>query len=497
MSEVRRTALYAVIYTVGVVLNRVISIIMLPIYTRCLTPRDYGTLELLTMTTDVFGMLAGLGLTAAVFRYYYKYETEAERNMVISTVTMLLMVFYFVASSIGFLSSDVLASLILEGGKEDKFYFQLMFAIFFIQSFIEIPLTFIKAQQRPYFFVLVNAGKLLLQLSLNIYFVVILKMEILGVLYSTLISSLVFGIGLVIYTFKTVGFSFNRGFARTVILFGAPFIITNISDFLLTFSDRYFLKSFTNLSVVGIYSLGYKMGFIFFSLAVAPFFNVWGPQRFEIASKSNALAVNQQVFFLFNLVIISFALGISLFSHDLFRIMSAREFWSAYKVVPLIMVAYIIQAWTAFVNFGILYREETKYMAYGAVVAAVSVIVLSFLLIPSFTAYGAAIATILAFFVRFIIINVYSQRLYQLPLQWGRIIMMLAIAALVNIVSLYFRHNEIVVSIAMNCGLFVLFFLLLIISPVFTLNERRMVISLVLHPIRTYKTKVIAYESVS
>ena len=52
MSEVKKTVKYAAIYAIGILLNRIASFIMLPIYTRCMTPSDYGTLELLTMTID-------------------------------------------------------------------------------------------------------------------------------------------------------------------------------------------------------------------------------------------------------------------------------------------------------------------------------------------------------------------------------------------------------------------------------------------------------------
>jgi O-antigen/teichoic acid export membrane protein len=495
MSDIAKTAWFTVIYTVGVVMNKIVSIIMLPIYTRCLTPKDYGTLELLTITTDIFGTVVGLGLTSAVYKYYYKYDTERDRNMVISTVTMMLVFFYFIAASTGFLASDRLAALILEGGNESRYYFQLMFAIFFLQAFIEIPLTFIKARQKPYFFVLINAGKLLLQLSLNIYFVVIMKMQVLGVLYSSLISSVLFGAGLIIFTFRSVGFNFDKKFARTVFLFGLPFIITNTSSFLLTFSDRYFLKIYAGLAEVGIYSLGYKMGFILWSFAALPFFNIWGPQRFEIIEKPNALAINQQVFLFFNLIIVSIALLMSLFSLDLFRIMSEQSYWSAYKIVPMIMLAYIIQAWTDFANFGIFYKEKTIYMAYGTSVSALTIIIASFALIPKYTVYGAAISTIIAFIVRFMMVNYYSQKLYRLPVQWIKVSIMLVIACVITLVSYIFRLQDILLSILFNSALFLIFIVLILFSPVTTKKVRCELIRMIRNPIQSYRSGRISFES--
>lgn len=275
MDAITKTAKHAVIYAVGIFLNKIVSFVMLPIYTRYLSPKDYGTIELLSMTTDLFSLILGFGITLAIFRFYYMYETKNERNIVLSTLTLLSIVLYFIVTSIGFLFSGILSEWVLDGGRANTIYFQLMFVIFFLQVLIEIPLTCIRAQERPYLFVFVNLGKLIVLLSLNIYFIIIQDMHVLGMLYSMLISYALFSTGLIIFTLKSVGFTFNQALAKDAIIFVAPFIITNLSEFILTFSDRYFLKFYAGVSIVGIYSLGYKMGFILLTVTATPFFSVW------------------------------------------------------------------------------------------------------------------------------------------------------------------------------------------------------------------------------
>lgn len=489
MNEVSKTAKYAIIYAIGVFLSRAVSFIMLPIYTRFLTTEDYGTIELLTMTVDVFAMIAGVGLTAAVFRFYYKYDTQDQRNLVISTITILLVAFYFFASTIGMLASPVLGRLILAGTQDSTFYFRIIFTVFFLQAFVEIPLIFIRAQQRPIFFVTVSTAKLILQLSLNIYFVVFLQMGVLGVLYSTLIATVVLGLILIFYTFKTVGIAFSYTLAKAMIAYGAPFILSNIGDFILTFSDRYFLKTYTDLSEVGIYSLGYKLGFVLWMFAVTPIFGIWDPQRFEIAKRKDAQEINKQVFFFFNLILIGFGLGISLFCLDLFRFMSASDFWNAYKIVPLIMVAYIIQGWTAFGNFGVMYKGQTRYIAQGTILGVITIIPLSFILIPPLKGYGAAIATIIAFFVRFLVIYTNSQKYFRLDLPWLQTLSILFFAAVFYICSLVFQQDNIIYSLILNSLLFMVFWIVLLVSPVIGRNEKRMIVNLLRHPLKTIRSR--------
>jgi len=219
--------------------------------------------------------------------------------------------------------------------------------------------------------------------------------------------------------------------------------------------------------------LGYKFGFILWIFVQRPIFNIWEPQRFEIANRVDADEINKKMFFYFNLLLIMFAFGISIFGRDLFRIISDKTFWDAYKIIPLIMIAYIIQAWTAFGNFGIMYHEKTKYIAVGTILASISSLIFCFILIPYFGSFGAAYATILAFYIRFAFIFKYSQKEYRLYLQWIKILIMMALAASLYAISVLVQQDSIVVSIIINMLIFISFPTLIFIFPLFKKEEKK------------------------
>ena len=87
-SEVKVLARHGSVYGLATLLHRMISFIMLPIYTRYLSPADYGVLELIYLTTNIIAMVIGLRIEAAVSRFYFDYEDLEERNKVISTGTV-------------------------------------------------------------------------------------------------------------------------------------------------------------------------------------------------------------------------------------------------------------------------------------------------------------------------------------------------------------------------------------------------------------------------
>src|ERR1022692_2596001 len=61
---------------------------MLPIYTRYLSPADYGVMELLDVTVNVIGLLAGSRLGQALFYFYFAAEGEEARRTCISTTLL-------------------------------------------------------------------------------------------------------------------------------------------------------------------------------------------------------------------------------------------------------------------------------------------------------------------------------------------------------------------------------------------------------------------------
>jgi len=338
-SELKNLGKHTIIYGVGMLLGKIVSFIMLPIYTRYLTPADYGVLELLTITTDVISIIVGIGLAATVMRFYAKYDSQEEKNKVVSTALILISVPSLAMNLACVLLSDKFSVLVF-GSADYTFYFQLSFILIFLQVGLEIPFVLIRLKDNSLLFVLANASKLIMQLSLNIYFVVILNAGVAGVLYSSLIASLLISSFLIFYTVRSVGCAFSFQRSVEMLRFSYPLIFWSLGSFILTFSDRYFLNIYSDLRTVGIYSLAYKFGFLLVAL-VAPFSLIWEPKRFEIAKQFDGFLIYKKVFMYLNIVLFIISLLISVFIKDILMLMSDPSFWEAYRLVPIILIAYI------------------------------------------------------------------------------------------------------------------------------------------------------------
>jgi len=424
------------IYMVGVIASRLAGFIMLPIYTSVLTTSDYGVLELLSITVDVMGTIGSLGIAAGVFKFHAEYDAESDKNAVVSTATIALLILTLIVASLGFAFSGVLSPLVLgEGGR--TLYFQLFFAIHFCQQAEAVPLLLLRIQDRPLAFVTVGVLKLVAQLSLNIWLVVFLRMGVLGVLVSNLATGAFFSLGLTVYLFRSVGTQLSVAKIRRMARFGFPMMFWFLGNFVLVFSDRYFVNAHAGLSEVGIYSLGYRFATLISALAFGPFQRAWDPQRFELAKQPDSGDTFTRVFTYLNLLLGLAALGIALFAQDVLRIMARPEFHPAYRVVPILLLAQIIYHWVPFANLGLLLKERTHVLAIVSGASVVVVLALNQLLVPRYGVMGAAFATLGAYAIRFVLVVLPAQRDFFIRydrLRIGRLYGILVVATAIRFV---------------------------------------------------------------
>ena len=437
-------------------------------------------IELLTMTVDLFSIVFGLRIGEAIFRYHAEYSERREQNEVISSALWLVAAL----TTAGLLVLEVFAAPLSEAMFGDRTHTRdvMLFATTLpLAALMEVAFLYIRAEQRPWLFVSFSTLRLMLQLSLNIYFVVIQGLRVEGVVYSSVLSSAIMAGILVAYTVGRTVLRFSSSKAKQLAVFSWPLIFNAIGMFYATMGDRYFLRVFADLSQVGIYSLGYKFGFFLIMFAWNPFGSVWAVERYAVLRGPEPQQVFNRAFTFISVILITAALVLAVFAEDTLRIMSDAQFWPAASVVPVVVVAYVLQAWMGFSNVGLLLKHKTIQIFYSTAVSCLLVTVAYVTLIPLWGAMGAAVGTLLGFIARFVWIYRASRACYDMGLQWGKVGKMSALAVVVYAVSLL-APDELLLTILVH-GLEVMAFLvLLLVLPILSEEERIQVIGIVKKP---------------
>lgn len=452
------------VYMFAEILRNSVSLIMLPIYTRFLTPEDYGSIELLSMIVDFAMILFGARATEAVFRFYCTSKSAKEKKDIIASSLVLSFAMGCIGASFVIVLSEPLATFMFDDASYQEYI--ILFALTMVLlPLIEIPFAYLRAMQNARLFFNFSLIKLLIQVSLNIYFVVYREMHVEGVVYSTLFSFVIVGGLLTSYTVFKVGLSVTKKACGRVFSFSLPMKIATMGAFFLTFGDRYILNIYTDLSQVGIYALGYRFGFIFTILAWDTFEKMWDAEKYIVNKKPDAKIIYQKVFLYMNIVLFTVGLGFSLFVKDLLRIMSAPEFWPAYEVVPIIIMAYIIQSWGRYCDLGIMLKKKTMQIAYAQWFAVFVIAIAYFTLIPKFGIKGAAWATVIGFSAQFYWINKKGKEYYNMHLPWMKVFL-IAVLAIACFSLSFFLPEDLLLSISLRVVIFGLFCLSLFILPI-------------------------------
>ena len=468
--EIRRILKHASIYGAGNVLGKIVGFVMIPFYTHYLTPADYGTLELLDLSLTLVTLVLTMWLNASVVRQYNDFSEEKDRNQAVSTVLILAAFIGIIVTAFGLQFSRPLAGLILN--RSDLHYYVALESWSFLISTINVVcLSYLRARQRSAVVVAIGIISLVLSLLFNIYFIAIRHVGVVGVLYSSLISSTVVTLPLAVHTVRNVKLSFSSAKLKGLVIFGAPLIITSIASFAVNFSDRFFLRHFATLSTVGVYALGYKFGFMLSLLVVQPFDTIWQARIYEIAKRNASGEMFSRLFEYYCLVLVMAALGLSVVIKEVVALISSSNFQDAYKVVPVVALAYVFQGTNRFVLAGTYIAKKTAWLAPVGVVTAGGNVGLNLLLIPRFGMMGAAWATALSFCLMSVLSLAVSQRVYPIPYAFTRLLMWGSGAAIVYSLSTFILLPSLILQLAAKLALFAAFPIALYLLGFFSKGE--------------------------
>jgi O-antigen/teichoic acid export membrane protein len=451
----RRVGRGAMIYGLGIVMRRAATLIMLPVYTRLLTPTDYGLLQMLGMTVDVATILMSAGMTAGVMRFYYKAETEQGRREVIVTATALVLSLnlfgaLLLAAGAGQIHQHVL------GGVGSRNLVYLAAANFVLGQLLTLPMLFMQVQGRASLFSTTSVTQLMVQLTLNIVLLVVFKLGPLGILLSTFTTHILVGGSATIWMLRKVGTKGSRSALWDLRRFGVPYQIATVATFVLQFGDRFFLEAHRGLAAVGLYAFAYQFGFLVDQLATGPFMRAWEPRRFSMARASREAreAADNEVLHALTIAVVSLGLAVSLFVRPALRIIADPEYFTAANLVPIIIAAFVFQAWTGVVQFGIDAAERTRFTTVVMWVSAAVILALYALLIPPFGAYGAAVATVSSFALRGVLMRYFSNRVWPQRYDWAPQFRIMAVAVAAVVIAWATPLHGLVAEMAIGVVLF-------------------------------------------
>lgn len=473
----KKTLSDSAIYGLSNFAQKAIGFLMLPIYTRHLTPSDYGTVSMMQILLDVVSLFFGMQIETAVFRHYYKARNQEERHRVISSALWFSLALKTLGAGMLMVFSGAAATLMF--GDASLSTLIAVFAIAVVtESLTFIPFQYIRIQQRPTLYALASIAKLLTQFGLNIVFIVVLDYGVWGVVASSVISGVIVGSVLSIWLLSRIGYYFSLEVARSLVNYSWPLILSGVVGIYLGAGNRIALTQYWGLAEVGILALASQFSSILRSLVWAPFNQGWGAIRFEVATGPDAQRIFDQNFKLVLIALVFSGGAISILAKDIIAVMAAPAFYGAARVVPIMVLSEVILCFTLFASTPLMLKDKTIEMLYSSIIGAVVATVTLFTVVPKYSVMGAAGGALLSSFAGLCWVVVRSKGMLDVRLPWWRLTSAIIVALLFVTIS-HISSDVGVAAIIKKSLLIFGFALALYVSPTLSGGDREVIHSII------------------
>lgn len=423
-------ARHSSVYAVGNLLAKLASFLMLPLYTAYLTPFDYGVLDIVETTAGMIGLVLGFGMASSLGRFYFDSDDAEVRKRTVSTAIALASVSAVVIIGLSIPVSGPLVRLLF-GAKVDSSVLVWAMCAIGVGLVADLGNIYLRLVNRSVLYVGISLANMIIGIGLNVYFIVGLKLGVLGILYSSVITKVIVGLPPIFWILRKVGMRVDRAIAASMYRYGAPLMPSELASVAIGYSDRYFINGFLSTADAGIYGMAQKLGTVLHYLVSSPFLTAFMTQRFEIGQRTDAPPILATAFRYHMVVLIVLSCGLSLYAYDVLRIMTASEFWSAGPLIPMVTMAMVVLGAKYHFEYGILRSKQTHLHMYVNLTSTALHVALNFVLIRYLGLWGALIATIIAYSIKCGGYLAFSQRLYRIPFQWARLLAFAAVGYII------------------------------------------------------------------
>ena len=461
MNPLKRLFKQTFIYGLATVLPRVLSFLLVPLYTSVMNPETYGEISVIFSWFAIFNVVLAYGMETAFFRFFNKH---ANKEHVISTSLLSLLLSSLIFFVAALMFKETFASLI--DVKESLIIYIILILV--LDALAIVPFAWLRAKERPLRYSIVKVTSVAINLLLNIFFLTLLpKMaengqpfwseiykedfQIEYVFIANVISSGVAFLWISGIYFDTK-YKFDKQLWREMLKYSLPIMIAGLAFTVNEVFDRILLDRLLPEDIakaeIGKYSACYKLAVFMtlfgtaFRLGVEPFF-------FSHANTENPKKAYAQITNYFVIMGSLIFLGVMVFIDPLKKLLVRDQaFWEALDVVPIILLASFCLG--IYHNLSVWYKvtDRTKFGAYISSVGAIITLVINISLIPKIGYMASALATLAAYGSMMLLSYHFGKKYYPVPYNMRKIVFYLSVSFVFSVLSFYvFNRNLIAGSL--------------------------------------------------
>jgi O-antigen/teichoic acid export membrane protein len=438
MNPLKRLASQTFIYGIPSIAGRFLNYLLTYLYTRVFSTSDFGINAELYAYSGFFTVLLAFGLETGFFRFQ---KDAHEPRLVFATAFRFLLFSSLTFLGLMLVFSKPIAVAMHYGSSE--FYIEWFAWILALDAIGSLPFAKLRAQNKAMHFAFIKIMEIVVNVGLNIFFLVICRNAFLkgesswlatcyspsiGVGYVFISNVVASGVKvlLLLPQIKQALNGFDAKLLSKMLRYSLPMVLIGFAGIVNEMLDRMSLKYLLpgtpeqNLAELGVYGACYKLSIVMnlfiqaFRYAAEPFF-------FAHAKQSNSRKVYADVLLYFSIFCVFIFLLVMLFIHY-FSLFIGADFRAGLQVVPILLFANMF--FGIYTNLSIWYKltDRTLSGAMVSVAGAFLTVVLLVLLVPAMGYIGAAWAT-LACYVFMAVVSYYlGQKYFPVPYNVAKVL---------------------------------------------------------------------------
>lgn len=427
-SNLRRIAKQLVAYGTADVMVLAVNFLLLPIYTRVLSPREYGALALLLVVEGVLKIVNRWGLDAGFLRFYYDYPDPDDRRTLAGTAALFLGAANGVLLLVLLLTAEPVNNLLFRSSEFTTTY-RLLVANSFAATFLMLPLNLLRIQERSRLFASISFLRSFGTVIVRIVLVVVLRLGVFGLVLADVVITAALLVALARTTADMVAWRFSRPMLRGMLTYGAPQVPYGILNQAVGMADRFVLSVYMPLGEVGRYLIGSTIAGVIKFYPVA-FETAWMPFAFDSLKRRDAPALFARLGTYAFAVLALSTVALAGLAAPIIDIALPAAYQGAAPIVPLLALGMAVQSLSWFIVTSLNVAKKTHVYPVVTGIGAAASIAANLLLIPKFGMFGAALALLLSQLLATGATTYFAQRAYRIPYELGRLSKIVGVGAI-------------------------------------------------------------------
>lgn len=430
------------LYAIGNLGSRILTFLMVPLYTYFVSSSDYGLYDLyLTLIISVIPLMI-LQLRDGAFRFMIDNKDVNQRKLVVTFAYKVV-----ITTSLMVVALGVVLSIYYPIR-----YLWYAIVMLIVMSFYEVVVQMVRGLEDTVCFV--KAG-ILSSVGIGVFSVILVvffNLGVAGIFVANILARIVALIYIeiktqMIQTYFTIRPEYGE-LKKEILRYSLPLLPTMLCWSIITGCDRFFVERYLGLDVNGMYAVAWRFASILQTLATV-FFQAWqemaltqyySRDRDEFFSKTMNLYIYMLVYIL---IISSFLIKIN------YGWLVDQEYYYGVIWVFPISTTMLIFALSNFVDLGYQYAKETRKALPALFIATIVCLVLNSVLIQYMDVWGVIFGTMMSQLGLFIYRSFDVRRRYfRLSLSKSVFfpVLMLILSSIV-----YYKVDEIILLVLYLC----------------------------------------------